>query len=286
MLSVALVTRNRARSLERALESWRRQDVQPGEIVISDDSSPETAPEIEALARRFGCRYVPGPRRGLYANRNHAAAHCRGSHILSADDDHEHPAGFVRRVVEAVTGEPRTVWAIGEFHSWADFEASARFQPPGQLSAHGSLHPVARDATDCWSVADGATAYPREVFDSGLRFYEGVRFGASYSEFGCAMRRAGWRIRPLWSTAVVHHVREAPRSIVDPVGERAAWLFALLMFSFFYQPSAAHKLIAASKLPLTFVQHPLHARAIIRLAFAHVRARRADLTSAGSEWSR
>ena len=90
-LSVALVTRNRAASVRRCLESWRRQTVSPDEIVVSDDSDDHLADETARVAAAFGCKYIRGPRKGLYANRNHASLACAGTHILSADDDHTHP---------------------------------------------------------------------------------------------------------------------------------------------------------------------------------------------------
>ncbi len=256
-VSVALVTRNRPPSLERALRSWRRQSVQPFEIVISDDSDPQWAGAVTELARTYGCRYVTGPRRGLYANRNHAAALCEGSHILSADDDHEHPPEFMALIVDAIERESETVWCIGEFHSWADHEAGAPFHAPGQLSAHGSLWPIPdKPGTRSWAISDGATVYPRGVFDSGLRFYEGVRFGASYCEFGCLLHRLHWNIRPLLTTAVIHHYLEAPRSFDDPVNESAASLFAALMFSFYYQPRVRHQLTSLSKIPAHILRRP------------------------------
>ena len=108
-VSVALVTRNRPRSLERCLESWRRQTVAPDEIVVSDDSDVETAAETEQIALRYGCRYIRGPRRGLYANRNHVSLACRGTHIVSADDDHTHPADYLAVITDLVDKRSSTV---------------------------------------------------------------------------------------------------------------------------------------------------------------------------------
>lgn len=61
LLSVALVTKNRPASLERTLASLRAQEVQPFEVIISDDSNPDKVPAIEALARGFDCSYSRGP---------------------------------------------------------------------------------------------------------------------------------------------------------------------------------------------------------------------------------
>jgi glycosyltransferase involved in cell wall biosynthesis len=72
-LSVAIVTRNRPDILERCLQSWRAQIVQPFEIVVSDDSSEDYISSIKDLCATFQCVYVSGPRTGLYGNRNNAA---------------------------------------------------------------------------------------------------------------------------------------------------------------------------------------------------------------------
>ena len=48
-LSVALVTRNRAASLERTLQSLRSQSVEPWEVVVSDDSDEEKTDRFAKL---------------------------------------------------------------------------------------------------------------------------------------------------------------------------------------------------------------------------------------------
>ena len=92
-LSVALVTRNRPDSLQRTLRSLRAQDLQPFEVVVSDDSEPALAGATRDVALEHGCRYLTGPQRGLYANRNAAALACQGTHVRTMDDDHEFPGG-------------------------------------------------------------------------------------------------------------------------------------------------------------------------------------------------
>src|SRR3954454_3566516 len=91
-LSVALVTRNRPDSLRRTLESLKQQSLQPYEVIISDDSDNETLIAVNnELAQKYSCRYIKGPGKGLYANRNFVARHCSGTHIRTMDDDHEFP---------------------------------------------------------------------------------------------------------------------------------------------------------------------------------------------------
>src|SRR5262249_29799723 len=109
-----MVTRNRPQWLRQALESWRAQDLQPFEIVISDDSDDSITDEIKSIAEESNCRWIAGPRRGLYANRNHAFRACGGTHVMSADDDHTHPRGFVRNVIEEIRSDPGAVWTVSE----------------------------------------------------------------------------------------------------------------------------------------------------------------------------
>lgn len=231
-ISVALVTRNRPESLARALRSWRRQSVQPFEIVISDDSDEQMRPEIQRIASDFSARWIKGPRRGLYANRNHVASHCRGTHVLSADDDHEHPIDFLGKCHAALEEDPNSVWCIGEVIYWEPVPVG--WAIPGELHLNG-IPCVPRDRANSSAWSDGATICPKRVFDSGLCFSEAFRFGASYLEFGCLLHAAGQRIRELESTAVIHHSLDAARSYDIPVEECASTYFAVLMLGCVYK---------------------------------------------------
>src|SRR5205823_4465666 len=114
-LSVAVVTRNRPSSLERTLQSLRGQSVQPFEVIVSDDSDEEHVNRVREIIAAHSCHYVRGPRRGLYANRNHVAAACTGTHVRTMDDDHEFPSEHMSRCLSAITSDPTAVWIIGEY---------------------------------------------------------------------------------------------------------------------------------------------------------------------------
>jgi glycosyltransferase involved in cell wall biosynthesis len=200
-VSVALVTRNRAPSLERCLESWRRQSPQPHEIVISDDSDDENAPAMEAIARRFGCRYTRGPRRGLYANRNHASLTCRGTHIVSADDDHTHPQDYVAVIRELIETDPGRVWIFSER---LPGDSSSPLSCPPELDRSG-FGRAPLDPSSCAAVSDGASIYPRAIFDSGLRYDETYPFGGLWYLWGKLLANRGWRITFSRRTFVWHH---------------------------------------------------------------------------------
>ena len=251
-LSVALVTRNRPSSLERTLISLRSQDVPPWETIISDDSDPEQAAIVRRLAAKYQCSYVSGPHHGLYANRNHAALVCKGTHIRTVDDDHEFPAGHLSECLKAIGQDPEAVWIIGEFLPDQD-RSTGLVECPGQLGPRGFSVPPP-DPDDCWAISDGATIYPRKIFDLGLRFAEGFRFGAPYLEFGSRLHFLGYRIRQLKSTYVIHHFDPLTRSLAEPEEEMAAEFFAMLCHSFIYQPRLKNKALTMLQIALMLLR--------------------------------
>lgn len=230
-LSIALVTRNRPELLARCLESLRAQAEAPHEIVVSDDSSTaEAADRARATAGTFGARYVEGPRRGLYANRNHAALQCTGTHILTCDDDHTHPPGYLRQVMGLVERDPRRIWALGE-RDPTDRSGTVRL--PGEYGARGNARP-ARDPERCAAIADGSTIYPREVFDSGARYCELYGFGDLYLLWGRELQRRGWQITVSTATHVFHHPEAARQRATD-----AAWLLGQIEANHFVRVACA-----------------------------------------------
>ncbi|MBY0461083.1 MAG: glycosyltransferase [Gemmataceae bacterium] len=241
-LSVALVTRNRPDSLRRTLASLRAQSARPDEVVISDDSDDAQSPATAGLAAEFGCRYVRGPRRGLYANRNRAASACLGTHVRTMDDDHEFPPGHLARCREAVAADPGAVWVIGEF-----YPADRQTGPPpcpGQLTPRGySATPP--DPDRCWAISCGASIYPRTVFERAGGNAEFFKFGPMYLELGSRLHWLGHRIRFLPTTHVVHHYDPRGRSFMELETDLAAQFFAMHCHTRLYQPTARNRAWAA-----------------------------------------
>jgi len=60
----------------------------------------------------YGGRYIKGPSRGLYANRNSVARACSGTHIRTMDDDHEFTSDHFKIVSDGIEKDeicsPRT----------------------------------------------------------------------------------------------------------------------------------------------------------------------------------
>ncbi len=246
-LSVALVTRNRPDSLRRCLSSLRAQDVSPHEIVVSDDSDPDHIDRSRAAAEEAGAGWQAGPRRGLYANRNAAAAACTGTHVRSMDDDHTFPPGHLATCLEAIARDSRAVWACDE-SGFLDGRLHAPHQAAAQLHPAGIGGPVS-DENDCWAIADGATIYPREIFLHGHRMVEHFSYGSSYLEFGAFLYRHGWRSRLLRTTWIEHRAEAATLASGDPRSR----LFASLCFNLHFRPNP---LVAARYLGPQVVRRP------------------------------
>lgn len=85
-VSVCICTRNRPQELKNALHSIEHSTYPVYEVIVSDDSTnPETQTLVESSFPQV--KYLPGPRRGLGANRNNALQAVTGSHVLFIDDD-------------------------------------------------------------------------------------------------------------------------------------------------------------------------------------------------------
>jgi len=228
-LSIALVTRNRPDSLERTLTSLRAQEAHPFEVIISDDSDPELAEATEKIANRFECVYSRGPRRGLYANRNSAAAKCQGTHIRTMDDDHILSPDHLSKCFAAIRSDRNAIWTTGE-HGFIEGRLVGIEETAGQLGPAGVGESV-KDVDDNWGIADGSTIYPREVFDRGFRMVEEFGFGSSYLEFGAFLYRQGWKCRCVPGAFVEHHATVLGRP--DPLSLR----FASICYNRYFRPS-------------------------------------------------
>lgn len=266
-LSVALVTRNRPESLERTLSSLREQSVQPWEVVVSDDSDEQYRELVQALCGTYGCVYITGPRRGLYANRNHAAIRTRGTHIRSMDDDQTFPAEHIRLCVEASQAEPTTVWTIGEIvPNGGAYCFPGLLSFPGQLNARGvSQLPEAHGGY--WGIADGASIYPEGVFRQGIRFCEDFKFGASYLEFGSLLNWLGFRMKCLSSTYVIHHFVAGKRSFESLEIDLSSRFFAMLCYSLVYQPTHMHQIVTGISILKWMATRPRMSVCCLRSAY-------------------
>lgn len=242
-------------SLRRTLGSLEPQRTDAVKVLISDDSEGEKAARTREVAEAFGCRYLPGPRRGLYANRNASVLAARTTHVRTMDDDHEFPLGHISACLAAIAQDPEAVWTLSELRP-NDPHGDGRGMPPGQLNARGfSESPVPGPAM--WAIADGATIYPRSIFTGGQLFVDDFTFGAAYLELGSRLHSRGFQIRHLRDTYVIHHYDPATRSILDRRVDLASRFFAMFAFALVHQPSSRNRVLMATEIVKQFIQHPL-----------------------------
>jgi glycosyltransferase involved in cell wall biosynthesis len=272
-VSVALVTRNRPDSLRRCLASLRGQSAQPFEVLVSDDSDAAFSEKTRAVADEFSCRYQPGPRSGLYANRNAAALACKGTHIRTMDDDHTFPPGHFAACLAAVKSDPAAVWTTGET-GYVDGVFQGRSERATQLHPSGVGGPVA-DPDDNWAVADGSTIYPAAVFASGLRMVEEFGFGSAYLEFGAFLRAHGFRSRCVPDALVEHHARSADLARDDFESR----LFSCLCFNLWFH---RHPVAAALRIGAFVLRAPVRTMTQFPRLFQMARARWVGVPPCGS----
>ncbi len=232
-LSVAVVTRNRPDSLDRALASLRSQPVQPYEVLVSDNSDGEYVPLTRAVVEQWDCRYLPGSQRGLASNRNRVARACEGTHVRTMDDDHALPAGHLERCLAAIASDPEAIWTTGEI-SFVDGAYWMSAAVANQLTPAG----VGRSITnpdDNWGIADGSTTYPRAVFERGLFMLEDYEHDGNSLEYGAYLYRHGFRSRSIPDAPIEHYMtaeslhRRPPRMFESR-------LFASLCYNLYFRP--------------------------------------------------
>ena len=85
--SVIVCTRNRAASIPETLEALAALETPGVEVIIVDSSEGAEQEKTEALARKFGAKYVIERLRGLSRARNTGIAAASGEIIAFTDDD-------------------------------------------------------------------------------------------------------------------------------------------------------------------------------------------------------
>lgn len=243
-LSIAIVTRNRPDSLNDTLYSLSNQTEHPAEIIISDDSNIAELQERTAdLAKRYGCKYYKGPKKGLYANRNFVALKCTGTHFRTMDDDHQFPHDHIAKCLEAIKNEPDTIWTIGEYSC----KPSPLPSPiPGQLHPRGFSY-IPKNMKNYFGISCGGTIYPSEVKNETILNCDLYKFGNVYLEYGARLKKQGYEIKFLKTTYIIHNDLESGSVLaLDTMSE--ARLFSMFCLSFFHQPSWRNKFLTLGQL--------------------------------------
>ena len=252
LLSIALVTRNRPQRLETVMSSIIRQYSNPFEIIIADDSNSEDCiTENKAIAHKYGCKYLSGPQRGLYANRNFVAKQCTGTHIRTMDDDHEFPENHFKYCLEAIQLDCDAIWTIGEY-THLEMIRTLPAPVPGQLHAKGYAYKP-ENMDEYYGISCGASIYPRSVIDKCILNIEIYKFGIVYLEYGARLLNRGYRIRHLDATYVIHNSYETSAPSSEVVNE--AKVFSMFMLSFYNKPTFYNKILTFTQIAADVIRN-------------------------------
>lgn len=246
-LSIALITRNRPDLLETCMANLHLQPKLWFEIIVSDDSSTEDfIIQNKKVLEKYIVKYVEGPKKGLYANRNYAAKNCSGTHIRTMDDDHTFPANHIKICLDKIAEDPNAVWNIGEYNPTETILSVPHLAPP-ELHPRGfSVTPI--DPQNSRVVSCGATIYPRQIIDLRILNNEEFKFGSSYLEYGARLKYLGYRLRHINETYIIHHFDFATRSYNNEIEILNSNIYAIMSLSYVYEKTIKNIFLTSSRL--------------------------------------
>ncbi len=200
-LTVAICTRNRPIELAKALTSCAEHAADLDQVIVSDDSTNDLTREL--VSGDFPrVDYVRGPKRGLCANRNVAAAHARGTHVLFLDDDATLGKDYVSRIRAWVDALEKT--QVGTTIVTGAVDEYGVLNPPPEQSFLGYQDRPA-SAERLVNVAMPAAVFPLRCLQQ-VRFDERLVHGYDEIDFVVRAVHAGFTVE-YCSDAVNHHWR-------------------------------------------------------------------------------
>jgi glycosyltransferase involved in cell wall biosynthesis len=208
-ISVVIATKDRARYLERTLDSLEAQAGAPAfeVIVVDNGSGDETKAVVERRCARtpFALTYLdePQPNRGKARNRGVEAA--RGEYILFCDDDVQMPPGWIAAHETAHLGAGDCI-VNGPILNVASYESRPRPKPANYSRAY---------------LCTCNASLPRRAFARVGGFDEAFDlYGWEDTELGVRLRQAGVRWRFAWD-AYLWHIKLPSENTVEDESRKA-----------------------------------------------------------------
>jgi glycosyltransferase involved in cell wall biosynthesis len=163
LVSVIIPAYNAADLLDEGIQSVRRQEHRPLEIIVVDDGSTDQTP---AVARQAGpeVRYLAQANAGPGAARNRGIAAAAGELIGFLDDDDLWSADKLAVQVAMLRARPELDGVQGRLQRLVQVEG---VNGVGQWAALGSPE---------WAVSLGSALFRRPLLDRVGRFDESLRF--------------------------------------------------------------------------------------------------------------
>ena len=210
--SVVIPARNAERTLPRVLEALHRQEVQPLEVIVVDDSSTD---RTVAIARDLGARVIPSGRHQLAGGaRNAGLDVAQGDTVVFLDADavpHDDWGVSLARAFDEFPGS-----IIGCART---FEASTSWGWVAHLQVETPYLPRGKPR-EVQFVSSYCMAVPRSL---GLRFDES--YGGEDAFFCARARSAGARI--VFDPRIVASHEHERRSFADLRAQQRRLAFGL-----------------------------------------------------------
>lgn len=115
LVSVLLASYRHEKYVEASVRSVMAQQGVDFELIVIDDGSPDSSPEIlEKLQRELGFRYVHRPNKGLVATMNELLSMARGKYFCSFASDDIMPAGRLAEQSAYLEAHPEKPICFGQ----------------------------------------------------------------------------------------------------------------------------------------------------------------------------
>lgn len=229
LISIVVCTHNRAHLLPGTIESLLAQRYSPAEIVILDDGSTDSTPQVlEAYRGRI--RFASQANAGIAVARSEAVRLADGEFIAFHDDDDPMPADRLVTLHAALRRFPEAVMAVGD---WALVDERGNLTGSRWLPESGSAE--ARLVEDAYRavlwptlpVAPHTTLFRKSHGDSIGWFDPQFRYAAEDKDFFARLARLG---PVVYVPEVVSYLRRDPAHVSVTGNEMRTAYFSLLLY--------------------------------------------------------
>ncbi len=247
--TICICTRNRPDELRRCLQSIARSTVPVDQIVVSDDSTDMRTGQM-IQAEFPGAQYLPGPRRGLGANRNCALRGARGTHILFLDDDACLGETFLSEALRAASRSGVAQVIVSGVENNHGHLVFAHDQ--GFLGHQNVAYP---EGEALRTIVINSTLFPCAVFER-VRFDEGLIYGYDEVDIATQALQAGFVIAGCRTAVNLHFPSALNRDYYRPHTE-ASRLYVTLRRYGLYERNVLKAGAFAAAAPVHLLAHAL-----------------------------
>ena len=196
-VSVIVVTHNRAKQLERCLDSLDKQTERPFEIVVIDDGSTDNTKAT--VEKTKGLKYFRQEKKSIAHARNKGLEKAKGDIIAFTDDDCIVSNGWVQNIRKAFERYPQAGALGGPIACKGDNKYAVAFHLLNFSRSLGSgrVHQE-KDMPIC------NMAYRKEAIRNTKFQEEGTQHGYEDSLFNYALKKKGVRLFYIPDISVTH----------------------------------------------------------------------------------